>query len=114
MEELNKCYGNCSSLYVQCDAGEMNEFFSTGKDSLPDRVPRTLQGKDVNRMVIFATNEVGLGREQIVSVCQVLDMPVTVHAWAAHDKQLYNQNRNAIKEEFEKNRQELKFVKRMD
>ena len=72
----------------------MCQFFSTGKHTLSDNVPRTIQGKDINRRAVFACNEVGLGREGLAAICEVLDMPspVVTNAWAAHDYELYKQH----------------------
>ncbi|XP_048578884.1 uncharacterized protein LOC125560699 isoform X2 [Nematostella vectensis] len=63
VEDPSKCFGLCSSLFIQCDSCDLNEFFSTGKHSLSDLAPRTMQGRDVNRRSVFAANEVGLRRE---------------------------------------------------
>ena len=79
--------------YVECDTCELIQFFSTGKHNVSDKVPRTMQGKDINRSV-FAANEVGLGREGIAAICEALNMPppVAPTAWAAHEDELYKQN----------------------
>ena len=88
----------------------MCQFFSTGKHTLSDNVPRTIQGKDINRRAVFACNEVGLGREGLAAICEVLDMPspVVTNAWAAHDNELYKQHLIAVKEELGKNQEEVK------
>ena len=104
LEDPLKCYGLCSTLYVECDTCELAQLFSTGKHDVSDEVPRTMQGKDINRRSVFAANEVGLGRESIAALCEALNMPppVAPTAWAAHEDELYKQHLTVINEELEK------------
>ncbi|EDO41956.1 predicted protein [Nematostella vectensis] len=39
VEDPSECFGLCSSLFIQCDSCDLNEFFSTGKHSLSDLGP---------------------------------------------------------------------------
>ena len=116
LEDPLKCYGLCSTLYVECDTCELAQFFSTGKHDVSDEVPRTMQGKDINWRSVFAANEVGLGREGIAALCEALNMPppVAPTAWAAHEDELYKQHLTVINEELEKNKQELKELFQTD
>ena len=79
------------------------------RETLSDNVHRNTQGKDISRRAVFACNEVGLGREGLAAICEVLDMPspVVTNAWAAHDNELYKQHLIAVKEKLGKN-QEVK------
>ena len=103
-------FGLCSSLSVQCDTCGMCEFFSPGKHDLSDSVPRTLQGKDMNRRAVFACNEVGIGREALAVICEIFDMPppVSPNAWTSHDNELYKQHLTVVKEEVSRNVEEVK------
>ena len=105
LEDPLNGYGLCSTLYVECDTCELSQFFSTGKPNVSDKVPRTMQGKDVNSRLVFAANEVRLGREGITAICEALNVPppVTPTSWAAHELELYKQNLVLINEELEKN-----------
>ena len=87
-----------------------HSWFSTGQHNVSDKVPRTMQGKDINRRSVFAANEVGLGREGIAAICEALNMPppVAPTSWAAHEDELYKENLVVINEQLEKNRCELK------
>ncbi|XP_032228933.2 uncharacterized protein LOC116612384 [Nematostella vectensis] len=110
VEDPSKSFGLCSSLFIQCDSCDLNEFFSTGKHSLSDLAPRTMQGRDVNRRSVFAANEVGLGRKGIAAICEVFDMPppVAPTAWATHNELLYQQHLVAMNEQLEKSQAEEK------
>ena len=78
-------------------------------NTLSDNVHRNTQGKDISKRAVFACNEVGLGREGLAAICEVLDMPspVVTNAWVAHDNELYKQHLIAVKEQLGKN-QEVK------
>ena len=44
----------------------MLEFLATGHHNSLDNAPTTVQGKDVNRQVAYAANEMGIGKEDIL------------------------------------------------
>lgn len=43
-----------------------------------DNAPRTVQGKDVNRRVVYAASEMGIGREDISKFCEILNMAFSI------------------------------------
>ena len=47
--------------YAICDDCGLTEFLGTGKHNSLDNGPRTVQGKDVNRRVVYAASEMGIG-----------------------------------------------------
>lgn len=55
-------FGLSSSLYAICDDCGLSEFLATGDHNLADNAPRTVQGKDLNRRVVYAASEMGIGR----------------------------------------------------
>ena len=73
-------------------------------------MPRTIQGKDINRRSVLASVEVGIGREGFATVCEILNMPppVSVTSWTAHVRELHNQHLVAAEEFLNKNREEVK------
>ena len=54
-------FGLSSSIYAICDDCGLTEFLGTGEDNSLDNGPRTVQGKDVNRRVVYAASEMGIG-----------------------------------------------------
>ena len=58
-------FGLGSSLYAKCSGCGMSEFLATGSHPQDDVNPRTLQGKDVNRRMVFAAFESGIGKEGV-------------------------------------------------
>ena len=52
-------FGLSSSIYAICDDCGLTEFLGTGEHN--SLGPRTVQGKDVNRRVVYAASEMGIG-----------------------------------------------------
>lgn len=84
-------FGFCSSLFASCSQCELNEFLSTGKHNLTDEVPRTIQGKDINRRMVFAASEMGVNRESLCTLATILNMPPppVKSTWQDHEAALY-------------------------
>ena len=53
----------------------MSEFLATGNHPQDDINPILLQGKDVNRRMVFAAYESGLGKEGVAKFSEVFNMP---------------------------------------
>ena len=53
-------FGLSSSIYAICDDCGLTEFLGTGEHN--SLGPRTVQGKDVNRRVVYAASEIGIGK----------------------------------------------------
>ena len=51
LESSSNRFGLGSSLYAKCSGCGMSEFLATGNHPQDDVNPRTLQGKDVNRIL---------------------------------------------------------------
>ena len=88
----------------------MSEFLATGHSS--DNAPRTVQGKDVNRRVVYSATEIGIGREDISKLCEILNMPFSVSrdTWHSHEDALLQAHNTVVQVELEKNRREAKEV----
>ena len=83
-------FGLGSSLYAKCSGCGMSELLATGSHSQDDVNPRTLQGKDVNRRMVFAAFESGIGKEGVAKFCEVFNMPFNMSpdTWYSHGENL--------------------------
>ena len=101
-----------SSFYITCSCCELEEFFSTGEHDLTDRGPRTNQERDINRRIVYAAAETGLGRENIAQLCEILNIPFSMakETWNTHETALYDAHASVIKEELAKNRSEARLL----
>lgn len=57
LESSSNRFGLGSSPYAKCSGCGMSEFLASGNHPQDDVNPRTLQGKDVNRRMVFAAFE---------------------------------------------------------
>ena len=69
-------FGLSNSIYAICDDCSLSEFLATGQHNSSANAPRAVQGKDVNRRVVYAASEMGIGRGDISKFCEVLNMPL--------------------------------------
>ena len=69
-----------------------------------------MQGKDVNRRVVYAATEMGIGREDISKCCEILNMPFTMSKVTLHNHEdaLLQAHSTVVQEELDKNRREAK------
>ena len=59
--------GMSSSIFVNCDRG-MTEFLATGENPSNDTTPRAIQGKDLNRRILYGAFEMGVGIKGITKL----------------------------------------------
>ena len=55
-----------------------------------DTPPRTMQGKDLNRRIVYGAFEMGVGIEGISKLCEMLNMPFSMSfsTWYDHEEVL--------------------------
>lgn len=87
VESESDRFGLSSSFYAVCDCCGMKEFSATGHHTTTDTVPRSNQGKDINRRIVYASYEMGVGKEGIAKLCEVLNMPFSMSklTWYNHE-----------------------------
>ena len=103
-------FGLSSSLYAVCDDCGLSEFLATGDHNPSDNAPRTVQGKDLNRRVVYAAIEMGIGREDVSKFCEILNMPFSLSkdTWHSHEDALLQAHTEVVQVELEKNRREAR------
>ena len=102
--------GISNSLFVKCDCG-MTEFLATGDHPSNDTTPRTIQGKDLNRRIVYGTFEMGVGKEGIAKLCEMLNMPfsISLSTWYEHEEALLKAHKEILEEQLAKNRAEARM-----
>lgn len=103
-------FGLSSSLYAVCDDCGLSEFLATGDHNPSDNAPRTVQGKDLYRRVVYAAIEMGIGREDVSKFCEILNMPFSLSkdTWHSHEDALLQAHTEVVQVELEKNRREAR------
>ncbi|PFX17994.1 hypothetical protein AWC38_SpisGene17659 [Stylophora pistillata] len=79
---------------------------------LYDYYLRTIQGKDINRRVVCAAFEMGIGREGVAKLCEILNMPfsISIDTWYNHEEILHAAHNKVTKEQLKANANEVKQV----
>ena len=69
-----------------------------------------MQGKDLNRRVVYAAIEMGIGREDVSKFCEILNMPFSLSkdTWHSHEDALLQAHTEVVQVELEKNRREAR------
>ena len=94
-EDASKHAGLSSTFYFECTACKHR----VDKDTL-----KNVEGKarsfDVNRRTNFAMSELGLGREALATICEILNMPspVSDSAYQKHNKSVNLATRKVLEE----------------
>ncbi|XP_048580316.1 uncharacterized protein LOC125563152 [Nematostella vectensis] len=103
-------HGMCSSLFVHCHDCDMKEFLATGEHIGDATAPRTNNAKDINRRIVYASSEMGIGMEGVAKLCELLNMPFTmaINTWYKHQKLLHNVTREVAAEVLEANCKEAR------
>ena len=98
MESESDRFGLSSSLYAVCDSCGMKEFLATGYHNATDTVPRSIQGKDINRRIVYASYEMGVGKEGIAKLCEILNMPFSMSklTWYNHEDVLFEAHKDVV------------------
>ena len=89
LESIVNRMGMSSSIFVKCDCG-MTEFLGTGDHSSNETTPRTIQGKDLNRRIVYGAFEMRVGKECISTLCEMLNMlfSMSFSTWYDHEEVL--------------------------
>jgi len=90
----------------------MKEFLATGYHNTNDTLPRSNQGKDINRRIVYASYEMGVGKEGIAKLCEVLNMPFSMAklTWYNHEDMLFEAHQDVVLAMLEKNREEARKI----
>ena len=75
-----------------------------------------MQGRDVNRRVVYAASEMGIGREDISKFCEILNMPFSMSkdTWHSHEDVLLEAHTEVVQVELDKNRKEARTLAMAD
>ncbi len=72
----------------------------------------TRQGVDINRRATFAALEIGIGREALATVCEILELPTPVHSksYQAHEESILHAQVEIVEKHLKEARAEARAV----
>lgn len=70
------------------------------------------QGKDINRRIVYVSYEMGVGKEGIAKLCEVLNMPYTMSklTWYSHEDVLLQAHEDVVHKMLASNREEARRI----
>ena len=95
----------------------MCEILATGSHPQDDVNPKTLQGKDVNRRMVFAAFESGIGKEGVAKFCEVFNMlfNMSPDTWYSHEETLVKPSQRIdTSEQLQKNCAEARRIQQAE
>ena len=108
VEDNSKRYGLSVMLVVHCSKCKLETRLPTTKPTALSW--RARDASDINRRVVYGACEIGVGREGIATICNILNMPppVSTKAWNDHSNLLYDADITAIQHHLNSNRRRLR------
>ena len=94
----------------------MSEFLATCSHPQDDKNPRTLQGRYVNRRMVYGAFESGIGKEGVAKFCEILNMPFNMShdTWYNHEEILCQSHQEVTREQLQKNCTEARKLAMLD
>ena len=88
----------------------MTEFFGTGDHPSNDTTPQTIQGKDLNRRIVYGAFKNGNWKGGYAKLCETLNMPfsMSLSTWYDHEEILSKAHEKVVQEQLTKNRAEAR------
>ena len=107
VEDEGKRFGQSSVFSVQCSKCKMETPLQTSKTTGSSWNPR--DATDINRRVVYAASETGIGREGMATMCDILNMPqpISTKAWHDHNNALYAAHKTVIEKHLKSTRDRL-------
>lgn len=75
-----------------------------------------MQGKDINRRVVYTASEMGIGKEDTSKFCKILNMPFSMRkdTWDSHGDVLIQAHTEVVQVKLNKNRKEARMLAMTD
>ena len=107
VEEEDKRYGQSSYLSLQCSKCKRKTGLQTSRSESSAWQPS--DATDINRRLVYAACETGIGKEGMATICDILNMhqPMSNQAWNTHTTHLYRAHKSAIEKHLDETRNEL-------
>ena len=113
-DEQAKRYGNSSLIHIECTKCKKKVHLQTSAN--PGGNWKAQSAVDINRRMVFSACEMGVGREAIAVMCEILNMPppCQTKAWSDHSQALYKAHKDAVDEKLAKARAHVHELRRKE
>ena len=106
-EDQAKRYGQSALFSLECSRCKKKTYLPTSKSTTDKWDPN--DATDINRHLVYAASETGIGREGMSTICSILNMPqpMSKQAWNNHVDVLYNAHKQMIEKHLTSRREKL-------
>ena len=89
-EDQARWYGQSALFSLECSKCKKKTYIPTSKSTANKWDPN--DASDINRRLVYAASETGIGREGMSTICSILNMPqpMSKQAWNSHVDVLYD------------------------
>ena len=103
-DEQAKRYGNSSLIHIECTKCKKKVYLQTSANC--GGKWKAKNASDINRRMVYSACEMGVGREAISVMCEILNMPPPCQpsSWNEHSQTLYQAHKQAVDEKLAKAR----------
>ena len=106
-DDVARTYGNSSVIEIECSKCDTKvELQSLGNTSGSWTAKNALH---VNRRMVYAASEMGVGRESMSALCDILNMPspCNLSAWNNHVNTLYEAHKKVVAENLDRAKEKV-------
>ena len=106
-EDQARRYGQSALFSLECSRCKKKTYPPTSKSTGNNWDPN--DATDINRRLVYAASETGIGREGISTICSILNMPqpMSKQAWSNHINVLYDAHKQTIAKHLTSTREKL-------
>lgn len=104
-DDVARTYGNSSVFEIECSKCDTKVELQSSGNTSGSWTPQS--SMDINRRMVYAASEMGVGRESMSAMCDILNMPPPCNrnAWNNHVNTLYEAHKKVAAENIEKTRE---------
>jgi hypothetical protein len=113
-EDQAKRYGQSALFCLECSKCKKRTYLPTLKSMGNTWDPN--DATDINRCLVYAASETGIGRQGMATICSILNMPqpMSAQAWNGHMDALYDAHKQTIQNHLSATRENLRCKLKKD
>lgn len=108
IEDHAKRYGQSALFCLQCSKCKKKTYLPTSRST--GNSGDAIHTTDINRRLVYAASETGIGREGMATICSILNMPqpMSSKSWNDHTNALYTAHKEAVEKHLKSTRARLR------
>ena len=106
-DDESRRYGNSAVIIIECSKCDTKIELQTSGNKNQGWNPKN--SIDINRRIVYSAMEMGVGRDGMSVMCDIINMPPPCHpnAWKNHVNALYEAHKKAVSEQLQRARDKV-------